>query len=147
MLLDGNQALLGMDDTEVFMSWTANSKKEIQSMLRQLATASNEPEIGGSSTSNGCFWVCRKVLQEAFLSSCRKKFPLFDVSWISDAAPAPGNGQSYVEAPTFSAEAEKSMPGLLLLHKDPAAHHCPPAPPYMHERCCASIKITKICSS
>lgn len=47
----------------------------------------------------------------------------------------------------FSAEAEKSAPRLLLLHKNPAAHHYPPAPPYRHARCCASIKITKICGN
>lgn len=65
MLLDGNQALLRMDDTNVFMSWMANSKPEIQSMLRQLATASSEPEISGPGASDGYFWVRRKVLQEA----------------------------------------------------------------------------------
>ena len=72
VLLDGNQALLGMDNTEVFTSWMANSKTEIQSVHRQLATASSEPEIGGLSASNGYFWVCRKVLQEAFLSTSQR---------------------------------------------------------------------------
>lgn len=47
----------------------------------------------------------------------------------------------------FSAEAEKSMPGLLLLHEDPAAHHCLPAPPHMHARCSASIKTTQMCGN
>lgn len=40
MLLDSNQAFPGVDSTKVFMSWMANSKREIQSMLRQLSLES-----------------------------------------------------------------------------------------------------------
>lgn len=101
MLLAGNQVLLGMDDSEVFVSWMANSKAEIQSVLRQLASASSEPEIGCPGASDGYFWVCRKVLQEAFLSRSPMRIPLFAVSWITDTAPALGEGQSFVEAPIF----------------------------------------------
>ena len=142
MLLASNQALLWMDDTKVFMSWMANGEAEIQSLLRQLAIASSEPEIGCPGAS-----VCRKVSQEGLLSSSQKRFPLFAVSRITDAAPAPGDGQSYVDSPTSLAEVEKSAPGLLLVHKDPAGHHDAPAPPYMHTRCCASTEMTKICRS
>lgn len=72
MLLDGNQAFPGMDNTKVFMSWMANSKREIQSMLRQLATASSEPGISGHRARDDYFWVCRKVFQEASSAAPRR---------------------------------------------------------------------------